>query len=123
MKYELEIPEGMEFDPDNSVIKFKPLPSKQTLEELFLSMWEGCEEKTDPEYPNSVFWFKDGKLMFEWDKKSNILWCNYTRIWRVLQAKNNWEYSETQSFIKLQVEKYFKMRDVTPALRVPYIVH
>jgi hypothetical protein len=113
MKHEIEIPEGMEFDSDNSVIKFKPLSPKQTPEELFLSMWEGCTVKIDKEkYPDSIFFFKGDQWMFEIE--NSILWCRYDKVWGRLSDINGLDYKDTQSFIRNLMEKHFKMKGVTP---------
>lgn len=114
MKHEIEIPEGMQFDAENSIIKFKPIPPQKTPDQLFQEMWEGCTIYHASGFPDSVFYMKNGEWFFELNTKNNTLWCRYKYVWHILETGNNWDCITTQSFIKKQVEERFKMMGVTP---------
>ena len=75
-------------------------------------------KKVDEEkYPNSVFYFIDDKCFFEFfyqDEKNTEFWVRYKDCWKVFYDKFNFNYTETQQFIKTMVEEHFKMRSTTP---------
>ena len=68
------------------------------------------------EYPNSLFWFHGDTFILELEKKIDelIAWVNYPKIWNPITTKNNWNYDQTQAFLKARIEEHFKLRDVTP---------
>jgi hypothetical protein len=76
--------------------------------------------KTDKEkYPNSVFYFKGETCLLELQKSGDTLylWCSYSKIWNPICQKFDWDYSQTQRFLKVTIEDHFKLRDVTPTKR------
>lgn len=90
---------------------------KQTAEEFFNSVFnKDLTRKVDFEkYPDSQFYFDGEILMLEIQKSGETLyaWFNYNEIWNPISVKNNWDYHETQAFLKTRVEEHFKLRDVT----------
>ena len=81
---------------------------------MFQDMWDGCTIYHDPEYPDSVFYMKNGEWWFELDTKNNILWCVYEYLWGILKTDGKWDIITFKSFIKKQFGKIFKMMGVTP---------
>ena len=71
-------------------------------------------------FPNSLFCFHGETFILELKIRDNelIAWVNYANIWNPISTKNNWNYDQTQSFLKVKIEKYFKLRDVTPSFRL-----
>ena len=67
-------------------------------------------------YPNSLFWFHGDTFILELDKRDDelIAWVNYPKIWEPISTKNDWNYDQTQAFLKEKIEEHFKSRDVTP---------
>ena len=67
-------------------------------------------------YPNSLFWFHGDTFILELNKIDDelIAWVNYSKIWNPISTKNNWDYYQTQDFLKEKIEEHFKLRDVTP---------
>ena len=67
-------------------------------------------------YPNSLFWFHGDTFILELEKTDDklITWVNYSKIWNPISEKNNWNYDQTQDFLKVKIEEHFKLRDVTP---------
>lgn len=97
----------------------KSVTIKETPEEFFNSIFKkDLTRKVDFEkYPNSQFYFDGETLLLEIEKRDKNLyaWFNYNKIWDPISTKNNWNYQQTQAFLKLRIEECFKLRDVTPA--------
>lgn len=74
--------------------------------------------KIDKEkYPNSIFYFDGETFLLELEKTENNLyaWVSYSNIWCPISAKNNWDYDQTQAFLKERIEEHFKLRDDSAA--------
>ena len=77
-----------------------------------MELIDDLEIKVDEEkYPYSIFFFKEDKLLFEQDSRSDVFWCNYDKIWSVFEKEYHMKYEEIQSFIKDMMEKHLKMSD------------
>lgn len=98
---------------------------EKTKEERFLELIKGeYSVKYDPKaYPNSIFFFKDGKYFAEYDTKNRYLWLSYSKIWSVFKKEDGLSYSEIQSFVKNQVEKHFNLGNVIPADNIKYFLN
>ena len=86
----------------------------ETPEEFFLYMIDGIKIKEQTEYPDSVFWEKNGEILFEKKLKNKILYVKYYTIWSVFEKFFNFNYDETQRFIKEQVEEHLNWNGFTP---------
>ena len=83
-------------------------------EQLFIDLIQDCVIQTDQEKdPFRIFLFKDGQYMFEYDYKTDYLWCSYDGVFAVFISKFNISYHEWQQFITDQIETYFKFRPST----------
>ena len=79
-----------------------------------MNIFESTHIKLDlKHYPRTVFFFKEDKFWMGYNWKNKILWCRLEYFWEVLERENNWNYEEVQAFIKDQVEKHFKIKDVS----------
>ena len=79
-----------------------------------MDIFEGTHIKLDlKRYPRTVFFFKEDKFWMGHNWKNKILWCRWDGFWDILQKENNGDILETQSLIKDQVEKHFKIKDVS----------
>ena len=87
---------------------------------------EPHEVKTSSEYPNSLFWIKDGEVIAEIKKvnwkslTSENFWLHY-RIWTEITEQFGFEYDETQSVINTWLEQHYNMRGLTTGSGVPLI--
>jgi len=87
--------------------------NKLSPEQRFEEIINGLVIKIDKgKYPNSIFFFKNDKCLFELE--NSTLWCSFSNVWSIFSEENNMNYDATQEFIKIQMEKHFKMKDVTP---------
>ena len=70
-------------------------------------------------YPNSLFWFHGDTFILELEKRDDklIAWVNYPKIWNPISTKNDWNYHQTQAFLKVMIEEHFKLKDATPLLK------
>ena len=85
-----------------------------TPEEFFLDVIKDIKVREQIKYPESVFWEKNGKIIFEQYFKKNILCVDYNSIWMILEKIFGLEYDETRLFIKNMVEEYLNWRGLTP---------
>ena len=59
-----------------------------------------------------IFFMKDGKVIYEYNKKNGVVYPSYDKIWSFLESYFGLEYEEIQSLTKEWVEEQFKL-DVT----------
>lgn len=86
-------------------------------EEVFSEITAGLVIHLYENYPNSVFFMKEGLAFFELDFKNNYLWCRPDKVWDVLYSSIGENNNATQSFIKNQVEQRYKLKGFTPHLQ------
>jgi hypothetical protein len=88
---------------------------KNEPEQWFKSLLNGLEIEINDKAPGSVFYKKDGNIIFElYQGSENFFYCDYNLVWNILQEKYNLNYYETQAFIKRMVEYHLKLEAVTP---------
>ena len=86
-----------------------------TPEELFLDVIKDIKVREQIKYPESVFWEKNGEVIFEQNFKRNSLYVDYNSIWFIFEKIYGLQYSETELFIKNMVEEYLNWRGLTPS--------
>jgi hypothetical protein len=59
-----------------------------------------------------IFFMKDGKTIYEYNKKNGNVYLSYDKIWSFLESFFGLEFKEIQSLTKEWVEEQFKS-DVT----------
>ena len=74
--------------------------------------FEPHEEKRTREYPESVFWVKDGKVIAE-IRESAFFWVNH-QIWRSISFMFSLRHSETRLVIKDWLEEHYKLGSLSP---------
>jgi restriction endonuclease S subunit len=86
------------------------------MEQWFKSLLNGLEIEINDDYPNSVYYKKNGKVFFELHQNSEKthFYCDYNLVWSVFNNKYNLNHIETQAFIKMMVEQHLKLGVVTP---------
>ena len=87
-------------------------------EKRFWGLWSGLTMKVDrDQYPKSTFWFAGDDLIIEWQHIYGQLWISHSDIWSVFEKEYGLNYNDIQSFIKVEVEKHFKIGSVTPIFK------
>ena len=71
-----------------------------------------------PDYPNKIFYRKDGKVVMELDKKNEHFWFDNNEFWKFFRFIFSMEYEEIQGLLKIWLEESFKLRGYTPLLAV-----
>jgi hypothetical protein len=86
---------------------------ERTPEQFFLEVMSSVNRIVfdKKEYPDSTFFFSGEKLILEIEKSNT--WLRYAEFWYVFQSEFSMEFNEIQYFIKNQLEKHFKIKDVT----------
>jgi hypothetical protein len=97
----------------------KQAQKEKEMEQWFQLVLDGLQIEINNHKPNSVYYEKGGKILFELyqnpdDKEEKHLWCNTILVWSVFENEFGLNYDETQVFIKNMVEKYLKLGAVIP---------
>ena len=66
-------------------------------------------------YLNHIFFMKDGKVIFDYNKKNGRVFISYDKIWSFLQNFFGLNYEEIQDLTKEWVEEHYKLRVTTTA--------
>ena len=80
---------------------------------------EPHEEKTSKEYPDSIFWVKDGEIIVEIEKPeyfwvtSKNFWVKY-EIWDTISSMFSLEGTETQEVIKEWLKEHYNLGSFIP---------
>jgi quinol monooxygenase YgiN len=101
---------------EKQIESLKKESQKEEMEQWFKSLLNGLEIEINDDYPNSVFYKKNGNIFFELyqDSEKTHFYCDYNLIWSVFNNKYNLNHDETQAFIKDMVEQHLKLGVVTP---------
>lgn len=62
-----------------------------------------------PEYPNYVFYMKNGKSIFGYNKKNGVTYINYGKIWSFFENYFSMNYEQIQDLTKAWVEEHYKL--------------
>ena len=68
-------------------------------------------------YPDYIFFMKDGKLIFGYNKKNGYVGVSYDKIWSFLENFFGLEYEEIQGLTKEWVEEHYKLGVTTTLSR------
>lgn len=60
--------------------------------------------------PDYTFFVKDGKVVFEYDKKNGVVYISYNKIWSFLENFLVLEPEEIQDITKKWVKENYKLR-------------
>ena len=67
-------------------------------------------EKFETEkYPDYIFFIKDNKVIFDYDKKYRIVRLNYYEIWVTLEKYFNLDYDQVRDIPRKWVEEYYNL--------------
>jgi hypothetical protein len=59
---------------------------------------------------NNIFFMKDDKVIFYYNKQSESAYVSYDKIWSFLESFIGLEYEEIQSLTKEWAEEHFKLK-------------
>ena len=74
--------------------------------------FEPHKEKRTREYPESIFWIKDGEIIAEIEKSKDFFVS--PQIWKNIMSMFSLEYVETQQVIKEWLEEHYKLGGLKP---------
>ena len=60
-------------------------------------------------HPDYIFFMKDGEVVFDYNKKNEVVHISYEKIWSFLKNFFGLEYEEIQDLTKEWVEEYYKL--------------
>ena len=66
------------------------------------------------DYPNSIFFRKNGKVVMEQDKKNMNFWFDYDNIWSFFESFFGMEYKQIREVLIYWLEETFKLEGYTP---------
>jgi len=64
-------------------------------------------------HPNQIFFMKDEKIFFNYNKKPGTVGISYDKIWSFLESFFGLEYEEIQDITKEWIEEHYKLRVTT----------
>lgn len=65
--------------------------------------------ETEKHHPNQIFFMKDEKVLFNYNKKPKTVGISYDKIWSFLEYFFGLEYEEIQDITKEWIEEYYKL--------------
>ena len=72
------------------------------------------------DYPNSIFYRKDGQVIMEINKKTKYFYVDYDTIWSFFEKVFSMEDGEIQRLMKTWLEETFNLKGFTPFFRAYY---
>ena len=64
-------------------------------------------------YPGFIFFMKDDKVIFDYNKKNGKVYISYEHIWSFLSSFFGLKYKEIQDLTKEWVEEHYKLSVTT----------
>ena len=77
------------------------------------SEYPELEQFETEKYPGYIFFMKDGKVIFDYNKKNGYVYISYDKIWSFMESFFGLEYEEIQILTKEWVEEHYKLRVTT----------
>jgi hypothetical protein len=84
----------------------------KVIDKFITYQFEPHEVKKSSEYPDSIFWVKDGEVIVEIED-SDYFWVS-PQIWENIRSMFSLKYSETQQVIRDWLEEHYKLGGLTP---------
>ena len=81
------------------------------------------EEYETDKYPDHIFYVKDDKVIFEYNRKNGYCHISYKEIWSFLSSVFLLENYERQGITKEWVEEHYKLRVTTTDMHVDFNYH
>ena len=70
-----------------------------------------------PDYPNSIFYRKNGKVVMGLNNEYKRFWFHYHDIWSFFKSFFGMKYQEIQEILRYWLEETFKLEGYTPIPR------
>ena len=87
------------------------------MKEYFIEFLNSLTTKLDSKYPDYIFYLNNkGKIVIEYDKKSNIAYLDYYKIWSVFETKYHLKYQEIKELTGPMLEQHLKLKGVTTGI-------
>jgi hypothetical protein len=119
-KIEINIPEGYvakEEKTENGInIIFVKEDKEKEMKEFLREKLNGTTIKLDDRCPNSVFYMKNDRVLFELYQNGDnrYFYVNYYEIWSVFQKKYGMKCADIEALIINVVKTDLKLESVTP---------
>jgi hypothetical protein len=84
----------------------------KTIDKFISFQFEPHEVKKSSEYPDSIFWIKNGEVIAEINN-TKYFWVE-SQIWNTISSMFSLKHSETQQVIKDWLEENYKLGGLTP---------
>ena len=84
----------------------------KTIDKFITYQFEPHEEKYLKEFPNSIYWVKDGKIIVEIEN-SEYFWVEYD-IWVIISKMFSLDGEEITKVIKEWLEEHYELGSLTP---------
>ena len=81
------------------------------------SEYGDLEQFETEKYPDYIFFMKDGKVIFDYNKKNGYVAVSYDKIWSFLKNFFGLKYEEIQGLTKEWVEEHYNLRVKTTRIR------
>lgn len=78
---------------------------------------EPHEVKYSEQKPNSIFWFKNGEVIANVDKRRNLFWLK-EEIWRSITKLFSLDGIETSHFIKKWLDAHYGAEELSPRIAI-----
>ena len=82
--------------------------------ELNLDQFEIVEH---PDYPNSIFFKRNGRVIMEQDKENKYFWFDYDEIWEYFRDIFGFGNNQTRIIFKHWLEETLKLEDYKPIIK------
>ena len=82
--------------------------------------FEPHKEKRTREYPNSIFWLKDGEIIAQIENP-DYFWINH-QIWTNIMSMFSLKHTETRQVIKDWLEEHYKLGELKPFTKYTLMV-
>ena len=90
------------------------MKEKIKMKEYFIEFLNSLTTKLDSKYPDYIFYLNNkNKIVIEYDKKFNIAWLDYDKIWSVFETKYHLKYQEIKELTGPMLEQHLKLKGVT----------
>ena len=82
------------------------------IDKFITHQFEPHKEKRTREYPNSIFWLKDGEIIAQIENP-DYFWIN-PQIWTNIMSMFSLKHTETRQVIKDWLEEHYKLGSLSP---------
>ena len=90
------------------------------IDKFISHQFEPHKEKRTREYPNSIFWLKDGEIIAQIENP-DYFWIN-PQIWTNIMSMFSLKHTETRQVIKDWLEEHYKLGELKPFTKYTLMV-